>query len=40
MQALPPALRGLAQALAPLLVYRSDIPLARMELVDAGDWTE
>jgi len=31
---LPPAVRGLAQSLAPLLVYGSDVPLARMEWVD------
>jgi protease IV len=36
--ALPPALRGLARALAPLVVYRGDEPLARMEWVDPGDW--
>lgn len=37
---LPPALTGLARALAPLLVYRSDQALARMEWVDAGDWAK
>jgi protease-4 len=40
LQALPPALRSLARALAPLVVYRSDQPLARMEWVDAGEWAE
>jgi protease-4 len=39
-ETLPPALRNLARALAPLLVYRSDEPLARMEWVDAGDWAK
>jgi protease-4 len=38
LQTLPPALLGLARALAPLLVYRADEPLARLEWVDAGDW--
>jgi protease-4 len=33
METLPPALRGLARALAPLLVYRGDEPLARLEWV-------
>jgi protease-4 len=37
LDAIPPALRGLARALAPLLVYRADEPLARLEWVDAGD---
>jgi protease-4 len=39
-ETLPPAIRSLAHALAPLLVYRSDEPLARMEWVDAGDWVK
>lgn len=34
---LPPALRSLARALAPLVVYGGDEPLARMEWVEAGD---
>ena len=34
MQALPPAVRGLARSLAPLVVFRSDEPLARMEWVE------
>jgi protease IV len=38
IETLPPALRGLARALAPLLVYRSDEPLARLEWVDAVDF--
>jgi len=38
LETLPPAVVGLARALAPLLVYRADEPLARMEWVDAGDW--
>jgi protease-4 len=37
-ETIPPALRSLARALAPLLVYRSDEPLARIEWVEAGDW--
>ncbi|HXN31639.1 MAG TPA: S49 family peptidase, partial [Polyangiaceae bacterium] len=40
LETLPPALVGLARALAPLLVYRADEPLARMEWVDAGDWAK
>jgi protease-4 len=40
IETLPPVLRGLARALAPLLVYRSDEPLARLEWVDAGDWSK
>jgi protease IV len=41
IEQLPPALRGLARAIAPLVVYRSDEPLTRMEWVDAGDeWAE
>jgi len=38
VDALPPAVRDLARAVAPLVVYRSDEPLARMEWVDAGDF--
>jgi protease-4 len=34
LEALPPALRGIARGLAPLLVYRSDEPLARLEWVE------
>jgi protease-4 len=40
LQALPPAVRAVGRAVAPLVVYRSDEPLARMEWVDAGDWIE
>ncbi len=36
---LPAPIRSLAKALAPLVVYRSDEALARMEWVDAGDWS-
>ncbi len=36
---LPAPVRSLARALAPLVVYRSDEPLARMEWVDAPDWS-
>jgi protease-4 len=38
VESLPPAVRGLAHAIAPLLVYRGDEPLARMEWVDVADW--
>jgi protease-4 len=31
---LPPSLRAIARAVAPLMVYRSDEPLARMEWVE------
>jgi len=34
---LPPAIRDVARAVAPLVVYRSDEPLARLEWVDAGE---
>jgi protease-4 len=37
---LPPAVRDLARAVAPLVVYRSDEPLARMEWVEVGDFGE
>jgi protease-4 len=37
LEALPPAIRGLARALAPLLVYRSDEALARLEWVEATE---
>jgi protease-4 len=37
LEALPPAVRAIARAVAPLLVYRSDEPLARLEWVDATD---
>jgi protease-4 len=40
MQSLPPAIRAVARAVAPLVVYRSDEPLARMEWVDTGEWVE
>ena len=36
--ALPPALREIARAIAPMVVYRADEPLARLEWVDVGDW--
>ncbi len=39
MAQLPPAIRSLARAVAPLVLYSSDQPLARMEWVDAGDWS-
>jgi protease-4 len=35
LEALPPAVQAIARAVAPLLVYRSDEPLARLEWVDA-----
>jgi protease-4 len=37
---LPPPIRALARAVAPLVLYGSDEPLARMEWVDAGDWND
>jgi protease-4 len=37
VDALPPAIRDVARSVAPLVVYRSDEPLARMEWVPAGD---
>jgi protease-4 len=37
LESLPPAVRAIARAVAPLLVYRSDEPLARLEWVDASD---
>ncbi|HTB76620.1 MAG TPA: hypothetical protein VK762_25410, partial [Polyangiaceae bacterium] len=40
MAQLPPAIRSLARAVAPLVVFGSDEPLARMEWVDAGEWSE
>ena len=38
VEALPPAVRGLAHALAPVVVFGSDIPMARLEWVDPGEW--
>jgi protease-4 len=35
---LPPAFRSIARAVAPLVVYSGDLPLARMEWVDTDDW--
>jgi protease IV len=40
MTELPPAIRSLARAVAPLVLYGSDEPLARMEWVDASDWAD
>jgi protease-4 len=40
MAQLPPAIRTLARAVAPLVLYSSDEPLARMEWVDAGEWSD
>ena len=37
IEALPPAVRAIARAVAPLLVYRGDEPLARLEWVDASE---
>jgi protease-4 len=37
LEAIPPALRSLATALAPLLVFRSDEPLARTEWVELDE---
>lgn len=39
-QTLPPALLGLARALAPLVIFRDDEPLARLEWVDPGDFVQ
>ncbi len=36
LERLPPAVQGIARAVAPLLVYRKDEALARLEWVDAG----
>jgi protease-4 len=38
LRTLPPAILGLARALAPLVVFTSDQPLARLEWVDPGEW--
>ncbi len=40
MAALPAPIRSLARAVAPLVLYSNDEPLARMEWVEAGDWTD
>jgi protease-4 len=37
IQSLPPAVQGIAHAVAPMLIYRSDEPLARIEWVEAPD---
>ncbi|HXX70421.1 MAG TPA: signal peptide peptidase SppA [Polyangiaceae bacterium] len=37
-EALPPAVQSIARAVAPLVVYAQDEPLARMEWVDTGAW--
>ncbi len=37
MDTLPPAVRGFAHALGPMMVYAGDEPLARLEWVDAVD---
>jgi protease-4 len=37
LDALPPAVRDVARAVAPMLVYRSDEPLARMEWVEEAE---
>jgi protease-4 len=34
---LPPAIKNVARAIAPLVVYRSDQPLARLEWVESGE---
>lgn len=38
LEALPPAIQSIARAVAPLVVYAQDEPLARMEWVDTGAW--
>ncbi len=40
VEKLPAPLRSLAHAVAPLVVYRADEPLARIEWVDAEAWAE
>ena len=40
LDSIPPALRDMARALGPLLVYRSDEPLARLEWVEAAAWAK
>ena len=37
VNALPPAVKGVAHALAPMMIYRSDEPLARIEWVDSPE---
>lgn len=37
VEALPPAVKGIAKAVAPLMVFRSDEPLARLEWVEATE---
>lgn len=37
VESLPPAVKGLAHALAPMVIFRSDEPLARIEWVEAPD---
>ncbi|MGH7297607.1 MAG: signal peptide peptidase SppA, partial [Polyangiaceae bacterium] len=38
IESLPPAVRGIARAIAPLVVFRGDVPLARLEWVEAPDF--
>jgi protease-4 len=38
LETLPPAVWSLARAVAPLVLYSGDEPLARMEWVDTGTW--
>jgi protease-4 len=37
VEALPPAIRSIARSLAPLVVFRGDEPLARMEWVESAE---
>lgn len=37
VERLPPTLKALAHSLAPMMIYRSDVPLARLEWVDSPD---
>ncbi|HEY8091126.1 MAG TPA: signal peptide peptidase SppA, partial [Polyangiaceae bacterium] len=37
IESLPPAVQGIARAIAPLVVFRGDVPLARLEWVEAPD---
>jgi len=38
MESLPSGVRTVARAIAPLVIYAGDEPLARLEWVDAGAW--
>jgi protease-4 len=38
LEMLPPAVRNIARAVAPLVIFRDDEPVARMEWVESDDW--